>query len=119
MADIGLAMVRFPEVTAATNALVTVRDRSGPDTPWIHKSGLVEHHHNGHWVLRGTFAGHYVDIDEALHTPSSEPPKAPFSAGAQSLPRTSRTGCRPSGRCDAGLANSQAERPRPPARGAH
>jgi hypothetical protein len=29
--------------------------------------GIVEHHHDGHLVLRGTFAGHYVDLDEALH----------------------------------------------------
>jgi uncharacterized membrane protein len=27
----------------------------------------VEHHGDGHLVLRGTFAGHYVDVDESLH----------------------------------------------------
>jgi len=27
--------------------------------------GLVEHHHSGHLVLRGTFAGHYLDVDES------------------------------------------------------
>jgi uncharacterized membrane protein len=29
--------------------------------------GFAEHHENDHLVLRGTFAGHYVDVDEALH----------------------------------------------------
>ena len=33
----------------------------------MRRVGLVEHHTNGHWVMRGTFAGHYLDVDEGLH----------------------------------------------------
>ena len=43
------------------------RGRSGAAAPWTSEVGFVEHHDNGHLVLRGTFAGHYVDVDEALH----------------------------------------------------
>jgi uncharacterized membrane protein len=43
--------------------------------------GLIEHHQNGHLVLRGTFAGHYVDVDEALHV-SERGAGEGFTAGA-------------------------------------
>jgi uncharacterized membrane protein len=59
--------VRFQGGGSATETFVAARDRSGGDAPWTRQVGLVEHHHNGHLVLRGTFAGHYVDVDEALH----------------------------------------------------
>jgi uncharacterized membrane protein len=29
--------------------------------------GLVEHHHGGRLLLRGMFAGHYLDVDESDH----------------------------------------------------
>ena len=61
------ALVRFEGEGSATEAFVAARDRSGSDAPWTRQVGFVEHHHNGHVVLRGTFAGHYVDVDEALH----------------------------------------------------
>jgi hypothetical protein len=61
------ALLRFDAVTAAEKAFGDARDRSAATAPWIRQVGLVEHHHNGHWVLRGTFAGHYIDVDEALH----------------------------------------------------
>jgi uncharacterized membrane protein len=67
MSAIEFALVRFDDLGAASTTFGNVRSRSGQDAPWISKAGLVEHHHNGHWVLRGTFAGHYLDIDEALH----------------------------------------------------
>jgi uncharacterized membrane protein len=59
--------VRFQGGGSATENFVAARDRTGADAPWTRQVGLVEHHHNGHLVLRGTFAGHYVDVDEALH----------------------------------------------------
>ncbi len=67
MSLLEFALLRFDAVTAAEKALGDARDRSAPTAPWIRQVGLVEHHHNGHWVLRGTFAGHYIDVDEALH----------------------------------------------------
>jgi uncharacterized membrane protein len=56
----------FDGVNSAGEAFVAARDRSGA-APWTSEVGFVEHHENGHLVLRGTFAGHYVDVDEALH----------------------------------------------------
>jgi uncharacterized membrane protein len=63
-----LALVRFEHGGAATEAFVAGRDRSAPDARWVREVGFVEHHHNGHIVMRGTFAGHYVDVEEGLHT---------------------------------------------------
>jgi uncharacterized membrane protein len=65
--DLDFALVIFPGVNSATDAFAVGRDRSGAAAPWAREVGFVEHHHSGHLVLRGTFAGHYVDVDEALH----------------------------------------------------
>jgi len=40
------------------------KDRPGPDEAWTRQVGFVERHHNGRLLLRGTFAGHYLDVDE-------------------------------------------------------
>ena len=81
MPQLEFALVRFDAVTAAEKAFADARDRSAPTAPWIRQIGLVEHHHNGHWVLRGTFAGHYIDVDEALHV-SERGGAEGFAAGA-------------------------------------
>jgi uncharacterized membrane protein len=65
--DLDLGLVRFRGGGSATETFATARDRSGANAPWTRQVGLVEHHRDGHLVLRGTFAGHYVDVDEALH----------------------------------------------------
>jgi uncharacterized membrane protein len=65
--DLDFALVRFHGEGTATEAFVAGRERSGYDARWAQEIGFVEHHHNGHLVLRGTFAGHYIDVDEALH----------------------------------------------------
>jgi len=62
------ALVSFDGVNSAVEAFSAARDRSGGASPWTSEVGFVEHHENGKLVLRGTFAGHYVDVDEALHT---------------------------------------------------
>lgn len=62
-----LALVRFQGQTAAESAFGTMRDRAGRDDPWTHEVALVERHHNGRIALRGTFAGHYVDVNEEDH----------------------------------------------------
>jgi uncharacterized membrane protein len=62
-----LALVSFAGVNSAVDAYVAARDRSGGAARWTSEVGFVEHHESGHLVLRGTFAGHYVDVDEALH----------------------------------------------------
>jgi uncharacterized membrane protein len=65
--ELDLALLSFDGVNAASEAFAAARDRSGAPGRWTSQVGLVEHHENGHLVLRGTFAGHYVDVDEALH----------------------------------------------------
>ena len=65
--DRDFALVSFDGVNSAAEAFAAERDRSGAAAPWMSEVGFVEHHENGHLVLRGTFAGHYVDVDEALH----------------------------------------------------
>ena len=61
------ALLSFPGTNSAAEAFYAARIRSGAARPWISEVGFVEHHENGHLALRGTFAGHYVDVDEALH----------------------------------------------------
>jgi uncharacterized membrane protein len=65
--DLDFALLSFDGVNSAAEAFAAARDRSGAAAPWASEVGFVEHHDSGHLVLRGTFAGHYVDVDEALH----------------------------------------------------
>jgi uncharacterized membrane protein len=81
MSQMEFVLVRFDTVGGATRAFTEARDRSPRDAPWIRQVGLVEHHSNGHLVLRGTFAGHYLDVDEAIHT-SQRGAAEGFAAGA-------------------------------------
>jgi len=37
---------------------------AAPAARWLAEVGFVEHHHNGRLLLRGTFGGHYLDVDE-------------------------------------------------------
>jgi uncharacterized membrane protein len=65
---VDVALLSFDGVNSAVEAFSAERDRPGGAAPWTSEVGFVEHHENGKLVLRGTFAGHYVDADEALHT---------------------------------------------------
>jgi uncharacterized membrane protein len=60
-------MVLFNGENTAAERFADGRDRSPARAPWAREVGFVEHHHNGHLLLRGTFAGHYVDVDETDH----------------------------------------------------
>ncbi len=55
------------------------RSRSAPG--WTRKVGFVERHHNGRLVLRGTFAGHYVDVDEGDHVSQTGAGEGAVAAG--------------------------------------
>jgi uncharacterized membrane protein len=65
--DLDFALLSFDGVNSAAEAFAAARDRPGASARWTSEVGFVEHHENGKLVLRGTFAGHYVDVDEALH----------------------------------------------------
>jgi uncharacterized membrane protein len=61
------ALLSFEGINGAAEAYAAARGRSGAAARWASEVGFVEHHESGKVVLRGTFAGHYVDVDEALH----------------------------------------------------
>lgn len=69
--DLDFALLSFDGVNTAAEVFADARGRSGAPAPWTSEVGFVEHHENGHLVLRGTFAGRYVDFDEALHVSES------------------------------------------------
>lgn len=58
-----LAIVVFDHTEGADHAYARVLEGAA-DAPWIHHVALVEHHRHDRIVVRGTFAGRYVDIDE-------------------------------------------------------
>ena len=56
-------------------------ERSPSAQRWAQEVGFVERHHNGHLVLRGTFAGHYLDVDEGDHVSQSGAAEGAVAAG--------------------------------------
>jgi uncharacterized membrane protein len=65
--SLDLAVVRFDGEGTAVQRYAAAKERFGGDAPWAQRVGFVEHHHSGRMLLRGTFAGHYVDVDESDH----------------------------------------------------
>jgi len=58
-----LALVVYDHNSGAERAFAQARDRAA-DAPWTHEVAFVEHHKRGRVVVRGTFAGHYLDIED-------------------------------------------------------
>jgi uncharacterized membrane protein len=65
--SVDLAVARFDGEGTAVNRYAAAKQRAGADAPWTHNVGFVERHHNGRLLLRGIFAGHYLDVDESDH----------------------------------------------------
>ena len=63
MSDQDLAVVTFDRIQGAEHAYADVLDAAG-QAPWEREITFVEHHGHDRIVVRGTFAGHYVDIDD-------------------------------------------------------
>src|SRR5688500_6695803 len=61
--SLDLALLGFHHVEGAERAYATVLESSGRG-PWVDALAFVEHHRHDRIVVRGTFAGRYVDIDE-------------------------------------------------------
>ena len=59
-----LALAQFDGQGTAVEEYTAAKDRSAHDAAWLKEVGFVEHHHNDRLLLRGTFAGHYLDVDE-------------------------------------------------------
>jgi hypothetical protein len=58
------ALVTFDGLGTAERAYGRVHDGT-PDASWIPDVAFVEHHRHGRLVVRGTFAGRYLDIGDA------------------------------------------------------
>jgi uncharacterized membrane protein len=57
------AVIAFHHIEGAEHEYASALERvSG--APWLRKIAFVEVHHRGRIVVRGTIAGHYVDIDD-------------------------------------------------------
>ena len=61
--SLDLALLVCPRLEGAEHAYADVLDEVG-DAPWVHEIAFVEHHRHDRVVVRGTFAGRYVDIDD-------------------------------------------------------
>ena len=68
--SLDLAIISFDGEGTAVKRYAAARDRSSTpgrqitEAQWTRDVGFVERHHNGRLLLRGTFAGHYLDVDE-------------------------------------------------------
>jgi hypothetical protein len=58
-----LTVLTFGDEHAAEHAFGDVRGRH-PDAPWARDVAFVECHRHGRIVVRGTFAGHWVDVED-------------------------------------------------------
>jgi uncharacterized membrane protein len=61
--SLDLAVAVFRHVDGADHAYADVLGTVG-DVPWVHQIALVEHHRHDRLVVRGTFAGRYIDVDD-------------------------------------------------------
>ena len=59
-----IAIARFDGEGTAVQRYQAAKEASGGQARWTREVGFVEHHHSGRMLLRGTFAGHYLDVDE-------------------------------------------------------
>jgi hypothetical protein len=58
-----LAVLTFDHTEGAEHAYAEARGRAN-DAPWLREVAFVECHRHGRIVVRGTFAGHYLDVDD-------------------------------------------------------
>ena len=65
--SLDLALIGFKGQANAASVLGELRDRVGSAAPWTNEVAIVEHHLHDRMSVRGTFASHYVDVDEADH----------------------------------------------------
>jgi uncharacterized membrane protein len=61
--SLDLALVVFHHVEGAERAYAAVQYATREE-PWVHELAFVEHHRHDRIVVRGTFAGRYIDLDE-------------------------------------------------------
>ncbi len=74
-------VVAFGGENTASVRFADARDQAGPHARWSKDVGLVEHFHSGRLLLRGMFAGHYLDVDELDHVSQSGAAKGGLAGG--------------------------------------
>jgi uncharacterized membrane protein len=65
--SLDLAVAQFDGDGTAVERYAAAKDSADEEAQWMREVGFVEHRHSGRLALRGTFAGHYVDVDESDH----------------------------------------------------
>ena len=65
--SLDFAVAQFDGDRTAVERYAAAKDRTREDARWTREVGIVEHRSSGSLALRGTFAGHYVDVDESDH----------------------------------------------------
>lgn len=75
-----LAIATFPHLNGAERAFAVARIGTD-DAPWLYETTFVECHRHGTLVVRGTFAGHYVNAESADDTSA-------FGAVARTIAQT-------------------------------
>ena len=65
--SLDLLLIRFKGDAKAAIRFGAMREGAGSDASWTHEVAIVEHMPNDRMSIRGTFAGHYVDVYELDH----------------------------------------------------
>jgi len=65
--SLDVAVAQFDGEATAVQRWAAAKESPGGEADWIQKVGFVERGHSGRLRLRGTFAGHYLDVDEHDH----------------------------------------------------
>ena len=65
--SLDFAVAQFDGDRTAVERYAAAKDRTREDARWTREVGIVEHRSSGSLALRGTFAGHYLDVDESDH----------------------------------------------------
>ncbi len=80
-ADVDFALVVFKHTGGAEQAYSRAPRRVG-GLDWAQEVAFVEHHHRDRLVMRGAFAGHYVDVDDEQDFIGTQTAKGVLAGGA-------------------------------------
>ena len=76
-----VAIVRFHGENTAVVTYSDAKDGPAGAARWTQEVGFVQRNHSGAMSLRGTFAGHYVDVDETDHVSQKGAAEGAVAAG--------------------------------------
>jgi uncharacterized membrane protein len=65
--SLDLALIGFKGQSTAASVFGRLRDSVGSAAPWTSEVAIVEHLGHDRMSVRGTFAHHYVDVEETDH----------------------------------------------------